>query len=108
MSLYFPNTGAVNAWELFLCITMDDSNLKASSFVVRRSLPTRDCWCAENVHRAEGWQDVLWPIVGRYEKQETLKYFRADAVFAKSECMVFWKEHALIVLFDFHLMWYWS
>jgi len=35
-----------------------------------------------NVHSADGWKDVLDPVVQRYRGKVTRIYFRADAAFA--------------------------
>ena len=37
---------------------------------------------AGNVHSAEGWRDVLEPVVARYRGKSLRRYFRADAAFA--------------------------
>ena len=38
-----------------------------------------------NVHSAEGWRDVLAPVLARYRERGIDLYFRADAAFAKPE-----------------------
>jgi DDE family transposase len=38
-----------------------------------------------NVHSAEGWRDVLEPVLARYRERGIDLYFRADAAFAKPE-----------------------
>lgn len=35
-----------------------------------------------NVHSADGWQDVLKPVMARYAGRDILRLFRADAAFA--------------------------
>ena len=35
-----------------------------------------------NVHSADGWKDVLEPVVARYRDSDVRRYFRADAAFA--------------------------
>lgn len=35
-----------------------------------------------NVHSADGWEDVLKPVMARYAKRDILRLFRADAAFA--------------------------
>jgi hypothetical protein len=35
-----------------------------------------------NVHSADGWRDVLVPVVERYKQREVRLYFRGDAAFA--------------------------
>jgi len=38
-----------------------------------------------NVHSADHWEELLSPIVERYENKDVRKYFRGDAAFAKPE-----------------------
>jgi Transposase DDE domain group 1 len=38
-----------------------------------------------NVHSADGWKDVLEPVVARYRGKFKRRYFRADAAFANPE-----------------------
>ena len=42
-----------------------------------------------NVHSAEGWRDVLEPVVARYRDMMKRRYFRADAAFASPEVYKF-------------------
>src|SRR5829696_4743431 len=42
-----------------------------------------------NVHSAEGWRDVLEPVVARYRMTLKRRYFRADAAFASPEVYAF-------------------
>src|SRR3954467_5361264 len=42
-----------------------------------------------NVHSAEGWRDVLEPVVARYGAAMKRRYFRADAAFASPEVYAF-------------------
>ena len=42
-----------------------------------------------NVHSADGWRDVLRPVVARYRKRNMRRYFRADAAFANPEVYEF-------------------
>jgi hypothetical protein len=42
-----------------------------------------------NVHSAEGWRDVLEPVVARYRGKVRRRYFRADAAFAAPEVYTF-------------------
>src|SRR5262249_51796744 len=44
---------------------------------------------AGNVHSAEGWDDVLKPVVARYQGKVSRIYFRADAAFAMPEVYEF-------------------
>ena len=38
-----------------------------------------------NVHSADGWRDVLEPVVARYRHKMKRRYFRGDAAFANPE-----------------------
>jgi Transposase DDE domain group 1 len=38
-----------------------------------------------HVHSAEGWRDVLLPVIARYRARGFVLYFRGDAAFAKPE-----------------------
>jgi hypothetical protein len=42
-----------------------------------------------NVHSAEGWREVLGPVVARYRSMMKRRYFRADAAFASPEVYEF-------------------
>ena len=42
-----------------------------------------------NVHSAEGWREVLEPVVARYRGKVKRRYFRADAAFAAPEVYTF-------------------
>jgi len=42
-----------------------------------------------NVHSADGWKDVLEPVVARYRGKFKRRYFRADAAFANPEVYAF-------------------
>lgn len=35
-----------------------------------------------NVHSADGWKDVLAPVIARYKERDLMRFFRADAAFA--------------------------
>jgi hypothetical protein len=35
-----------------------------------------------NVHSADGWQDVLDPVIARYAERDLMRFLRADAAFA--------------------------
>ena len=39
----------------------------------------------ENVHSADGWQELLEPVVKGYQKKGLRLLFRGDAAFAKPE-----------------------
>src|SRR5215813_8960409 len=51
--------------------------------------PEGDCLAAQlrpgNVHSAEGWDDVLLPIIDRYRRRRQTVVVRADAAFARPE-----------------------
>jgi hypothetical protein len=38
-----------------------------------------------NVHSADGWRDVLEPVVARYKERQVRLYFRGDAAFASPD-----------------------
>ena len=38
-----------------------------------------------NVHSADGWKDVLDPVIARYATRDILRFFRADAAYATPE-----------------------
>ena len=38
-----------------------------------------------NVHSADGWREVLEPVVERYRERNLRRYFRGDAAFAAPE-----------------------
>ncbi len=40
-----------------------------------------------NVHSADGWREVLEPVMARYRNRKMRRYFRGDAAFAKPECL---------------------
>ena len=42
-----------------------------------------------NVHSADGWRDVLEPVVARYRNKLKRRYFRGDAAFANPEVYEF-------------------
>ena len=42
-----------------------------------------------NVHSADGWYDVLEPVVARYRNRKMRRFFRADAAFANPEVYEF-------------------
>jgi hypothetical protein len=42
-----------------------------------------------NVHSADGWDEVLKPVVARYRGKVSLIYFRADVGFANPEVYEF-------------------
>ena len=42
-----------------------------------------------NVHSADGWREVLEPVVARYRHKMKRRYFRGDAAFANPEIYAF-------------------
>ncbi len=38
-----------------------------------------------NVHSADGWKEVLAPVIARYKSRDLMRFFRADAAFAIPE-----------------------
>ena len=48
-----------------------------------------------NVHSADGWKELLGPIVARYE-QKARKYFPGDAAFAKPEIYEYLEEEGFL------------
>jgi len=42
-----------------------------------------------NLHSADGWKNVLEPVVARYRERNLRRYFRADAAFANPEVYEF-------------------
>ena len=51
--------------------------------------PRTLCSRAGNVHSRDGWDDVLKPVVARYQGKVSRIYFRADAAFAMPEVYEF-------------------
>ncbi len=49
-----------------------------------------------NVHSADGWKELLEPIVTCYEKKTVRKYFREDAAFAKPEIYEYLEEKGFL------------
>ena len=49
-----------------------------------------------NVHSADGWKEMLEPIVARYEKETVREYFRGDAAFAKPEIYEYLEEKGFL------------
>jgi hypothetical protein len=47
-----------------------------------------------NVHSADGWENVLKPVVARYRGKVSRIYFRADAGFANPDMTSIWKRKA--------------
>ena len=48
-----------------------------------------------NVHSADGWRDVLDPVIARYAKRDIMRFFRADAAYAIPASMSGWKMRAI-------------
>ena len=49
-----------------------------------------------NVHSADGWKELLEPIVARYEKKKVRMYFRGDAAFAKPDVYGYLEEKGFL------------
>jgi hypothetical protein len=49
-----------------------------------------------NVHSADRWEEVLEPIVKRYENRNNRKYFRGDAAFSKPEIYEYLEENGYL------------
>ena len=49
-----------------------------------------------NVHSAHGWQEVLEPILARYERCGVRRYFRADAALASPKIYEYLEEHSFL------------
>ena len=47
-----------------------------------------------NVHSADGWRDVLEPVVERYRERDLRRYFRGDAAFAAPDMYEFLEPRA--------------
>lgn len=48
-----------------------------------------------NVHSADGWRDVLEPVVKRYKERKTRIYFRGDAAFAAPDIYEFLEANGI-------------
>ncbi len=49
-----------------------------------------------NVHSADGWRDVLEPVVARYKERDLRRYFRGDAAFASPEIYEFLEDEGFL------------
>jgi len=49
-----------------------------------------------NVHSAEGWRDLLEPIVDRYMAAGKKLYFRGDAAFASPDIYEYLEEKRVL------------
>ncbi|MDP6495391.1 MAG: IS1380 family transposase, partial [Dehalococcoidia bacterium] len=49
-----------------------------------------------NVHSADGWREVLEPILARYERTGVRRYFRADAAFATPAVYEYLEERGIL------------
>src|SRR5262249_29343814 len=54
--------------------------------------PRTLCSACRKVHSADGWDDVLKPVVARYQRKDSRIYFRADAAFAMPRSTSFWRR----------------
>ena len=50
-----------------------------------------------NVHSAEGWPDVLEPVVERYKKRKVRLYFRGDAAFASPDLYEYLEAEGILL-----------
>ena len=51
-----------------------------------------------NVHSADGWREVLEPVVSRYRDRKLRRYFRADAAFASPEVYEFLEAEGFLAI----------
>ena len=49
-----------------------------------------------NVHSADGWRDVLEPVVERYRERDLRRYFRGDAAFASPDIYEFLEDEGFL------------
>ena len=49
-----------------------------------------------NVHSADGWRNVLEPVVMRYKERKVRLYFRGDAAFASPEIYEYLEAEGLL------------
>jgi hypothetical protein len=49
-----------------------------------------------NVHSADGWRDVLEPVVARYKERDLRRYFRGDAAFASPDIYEFLEDEGFL------------
>ena len=50
----------------------------------------------DNVHSANGWRNVLEPVVGRYRERNLRRYFRGDAAFAAPDIHEFPEDEGFL------------
>jgi len=48
-----------------------------------------------NVRSADGWQEVLDPVIARYAKRDILRFFRADAAYPDQQSMLSWRRRII-------------
>ena len=56
-------------------------------------------WCSlrpGNVHSADGWREVLEPVVERYRERNLRRYFRGDAAFAAPDIYEFLESEGFL------------
>jgi hypothetical protein len=56
----------------------------------------RCCLRPGNVHSADGWRDVLEPVVERYKERDLRRYFRGDAAFASPDIYEFLEDQGFL------------
>ena len=49
-----------------------------------------------NVHSADGWRDVLEPVVKRYKERKVRLYFRGDAAFASPDIYKYLEDEGML------------
>ena len=49
-----------------------------------------------NVHSADGWREVVEPILARYEQTGMWRYFRAEAASAKPDVYEYLEERGIL------------
>ena len=70
-----PGTGISTAAAIISCY---HSNFLFNQFGMLERYALRH----GNVHSADGWQEVLDPVIARYADRDILRFFRADAAYA--------------------------
>ena len=66
------------AWNGHFDCTCDHPNFLFNQFGILERCTMRH----SNVHSADGWQDVLDPVIARYAERDIMRFFRADAAYA--------------------------
>ena len=69
----------------------DRSGLSCSTSATWRDVP-----CAPVMNSADGWRNVLEPVVMRYKERKVRQYFRGDAAFASPEIYEYLEAEGLL------------